>query len=225
MESSPTVKASSSPRGFTLVEMIVVLAIIVLITGIALSGQVDFNRSLTVTDTAYTVALSIRQAQTFGLSSRTYNGTSKAGYGAHFSITTPMSYLLFADVAKPTEPPSYCPVGTAGLPDAKPGNCTYDPSGSEVIQSYTFGRGFSITNICGHDTGNTLRCTTGGYLTGLDVVFLRPNTDSIVTGLRASGNIQLLDAQVTLTAPGGDGSRYVCVTQVGEVSVASTTCP
>lgn len=226
MESLPLLNSPRPVRGFTLVEMVVTLAIIVLITVVAISGQADFNRSITITDTAYTVALSVRQAQTYGLSSRTFSGTNNAGYGAHFSASTPNTYLLFADVSRAlASVPAYCPVGTVGYPDAKPGNCLYDAGNNEVVQSYTFGRGFTISNICGHDTSGVLRCTTGGYLTGLNVVFLRPNTDSIVTGLRSSGSVQLTDAQITLSAPAGGGVRQVCISKVGQVSVATSSCP
>lgn len=223
---SITVLKTPEPRGFTLVEMIVVLAIIVMITGIALSGQTQFDRSLTVTDTAYTVALSVRQAQTYGLSSRTYGSTPNAGYGAHFSITTPTTYTLFADVISAVAPVASCPIRSGqSLPDDKPGDCAYQASGNEGFQNFTFGRGFKITNICGKDTANVLRCTSDGYLTGIDVVFIRPNTDSVVTGLRNAGNVQLNDAQITISPPDGSAVRTVCVTKVGEVSVTATTCP
>lgn len=227
MEPTPVLK---DPRGFTIVEMIVVLAIIVLVTAVALTGQSSFNRSLTITDTAYTVALSIRQAQTYGLSSRTVAGTSvtNAGYGVHFQASS-NSYSMFADISKAlVSAPAYCPTGTAGTPEAKPGNCLYDANNNEIVQNYTFGRGFTISDICGHDAQSPTitRCTSTGYLTGADIVFIRPNTDSIITGLRSSGgNIQLLDAQIKLQAPTGGGMRYVCVTSVGEVSVAATSCP
>jgi prepilin-type N-terminal cleavage/methylation domain-containing protein len=217
-------------RGFTLIEMLVVLTIIVLITGIVLSGQQDFNRSLTVTDTAYTVALSIRQAQTFGLSSRTYNSSvTNAGYGVHFDTATPGAYLMFADVSHNAAVPAYCPVGTAGQPDAKLGNCLFDAGGNEVAQNYKFGRGFTITQLCGRDTSGTTHCNTGGTvndLSGIDILFTRPNTSSIVTGLRSSaGNLQLRDAQLKVVAPNSVGVRSVCVTQAGEVSVTAGTCP
>jgi prepilin-type N-terminal cleavage/methylation domain-containing protein len=216
---------SIPPRGFTLVEMLVVLAIIVLLTAVVINGQGNFDKSLTITDTAYTVALSIRQAQNFGLSSRTYSGTPNAGYGVHFMGATPTTYSLFADGNKLVwAVPPYCPVGTAGTPDAKPGNCLFDTGTSETVQSFTFGRGFKITNLCGHDTGNTMRCSSTSYLTGIDMVFVRPNTNSIISGFHSGSWIQLNDASIELSAPNG-GTRYICVTQAGEVSVAATACP
>lgn len=216
-------------RAFTLVEMIVALGIIGLVTAVVLSGQKNFDNTLTVTDTAYTVALSIRSAQTFGLSSRVYNGTNNAAYGVHFSTSNPNGYLLFADVypVAPGVASAYCPGHTiaAGNPDSKPGNCIYDSAQNELVQSYTFRRGFTIANICGHDTGKVQRCTNSGYLTGLDMTFLRPNTDSVVVGLTSTGNIALTDAQITLASQDSTSWRYICLTSVGEISVATSSCP
>jgi hypothetical protein len=211
--------------------MIIALAIIGFVTIVAINGQTQFNRSLSVTDTAYTVALSVRQAQTFGLSSRTFGtSASNAGYGVHLTGTPPLkTYALFADVSKATySVPSWCPVGTAGQPDAKIGNCMFDPGGSETVQNFSFGRGFTITNYCGHDMLGVSHCAKDAVpLTALDVLFSRPNTDSIITGIVSGNALQLKDAQIELTAQDGVGTRAICVTAVGEVSVASTmsVCP
>lgn len=218
-----------SPRGFTLVEMLVVLAIILLLTVVVINGQSDFDRSLTITDSAYTVALSLRQAQTFGLSSRATQATNKAGYGARFEIAKPQSYVLFADVQNQLSKPAWCPITQTGLPDDKPGNCLYD-SATEILQTYTFSRGFYVSRICGRSfvSPGTLYCSddASSPLQSIDMVFLRPNTDSIITGNRVGiGDTQLVDARIVLTSPRSGSSRLICLSYAGEVSVATSTCP
>ncbi len=72
-------------RGFTMVEMLVSLGIILIITSIVLLGQNSFNKNLVLVDTAYTVAFTLRQAQTLALSSRKVGTIQNAGYGTHFA--------------------------------------------------------------------------------------------------------------------------------------------
>ena len=211
--------------------MLVVLAIIGILSVVIINGQGDFNRSLLVTDTAYTIALSVRQAQTFGLSSRAFGGTNKAGYGVRFDMTTPKTYFIFSDLTttQGVAQPSYCPISRTGLPDDKPGDCLYS-SASEIVQNFTFNRGFTITKLCGHDFSSpgTLRCSTDptNPIGSIDMVFLRPNTDSIISAKVAGGAyFQISDATIVLSAPNNGGNRLVCVSYAGQVSVATSTCP
>jgi prepilin-type N-terminal cleavage/methylation domain-containing protein len=232
MESTHVSVLAKAPRGYSLAEMLIVFAIIGILSIIVINGQNDFNRSLTITDSAYTVALSVRQAQTFGLSSRRYGGTNNnAAYGAYFAIASPKSYLLYIDLlSSPRTKEAWCKqkTSTPAVPDDQPGNCLYD-STTETFQNFTFSRGFTITKLCGREVSSgTLRCSTdtSNPLTAIDMVFLRPNSDSIITGtISGASAVQLKDANIVLSAPSGAGSRLICLSYAGQVSVASSTCP
>lgn len=223
MKSRPI--APGIARGFSLIEMIVVLAIISIITTIALLGQGSFNRSIILTDTAYTIAFTIRDAQSRGLASNVFSTVRNAGYGVHFSSATPKSYIEFADIV-PSSPDSQgglCPnhVITTG-PEAKPGNCVYSNS-SEIVRTFTLDRGFAISEFCGKDTSGVKRCS--GYLEALDISFARPDTQSVILGIRSGSPIGLTNATVTLSSPDGTAQRCISVSQVGQVSVSTGTCP
>ena len=222
-------------RGFTLIEMIVVLAIITIITAIILVSQTTFNHTLLLTDTAYTVALSVRETQTLGLSSEAFNGVQNAGYGVHFAAAPASSYLQFIDSSPgvPTNVPLWCPAGTVGTPNAKPGNCIYDGSSRDgLVRTYAFNQAFT-EQFCAFNAGVAVgygglssACPTSApALQSLDVVFLRPNTSTIMTGTLTSGpQIQADTACIKVIAPDGAGYRYVKITQLGQVSVTGT-CP
>lgn len=213
------------PRGFSLVEMLVVLSIIAIVTTIALLGQTTFNRSLFLTDTAYSVALSIREMQTLGLSSRVFGSVQNAGYGASFSTANLARYVLFADTTRTITPPSNCDVGTTGAPDAKPGDCIYTAGSDGLVETYSFGRGFTVSRFCGK-SGSTSYCSTDATpLTDLSIVFLRNSTDTMAEGKRGGTWMPLSSAEIYIQSPDGLGTRGICVSQVGQVSVTLTTCP
>lgn len=207
--------------------MMVVLAIILILTTVMLLGQSNFNQSLLLTDTAYTVAFSGRQAQSFGLSSRRFGSAQNTGYGLNFNRATPQSYTLFADTSNSLAAPVACPLGEVGTPERKPGNCRYDTVGTAdgVVQTFTFTRGFGVASFCAK-SGSTRHCSTDGTpLTALDVVFTRPNTASTITGLRSNGSVATYScAEVTISNSQGSATRTVRVSQLGEIAVGQT-CP
>src|SRR3989344_3072415 len=130
--------------GFTLIELLVVTAIITVVTSIALVGQSSFNRSVLLTDAAYILATSVRQAQSFGLSSREFGGKANTGYGVDVSADAD-SYMVFVDLY-PSVATKY---GAGATPEKKPGNGLYDPSHGELFEIYQFSRGMTIWSVCG----------------------------------------------------------------------------
>lgn len=215
-------------RGFTLVELIVVLGIIILITGIAITSQTTYNRKLLVTNTAYTVALSIREAQSFGLSSRQDGGVQNAGYGVRFTDANYTQYLMFSDVLATITKHASCPTGAVGTPEAKPGNCLFDDP-SETVTTYNLNKGFKIHDACGIRSDNSQRvCLSLAGYSALDIVFLRPNTEAIMTMLTTAvppGKAPLSCAIIWIQPPSGATDlKCILVSQAGQVSVAQT-CP
>jgi prepilin-type N-terminal cleavage/methylation domain-containing protein len=218
MESSFLARA----RGFTLVEMVVVLAIITVITVIILSGQASFNRSLILTDTAYTVAFSARQAQSFGVSSRAVGAIRNAGYGLRFDRSSPSSFILFADTTTGASVPASCPLGEAGTPERKPGNCRFDAQTDPLVDTYTFSRGFAVSKFCGL-SGSTLYCSdSSSPLTSLDIVYARPNTSATMSGEVNGAMTVFTCAELHVADPERVSTRTIRLSQLGEVSIGQT---
>lgn len=206
--------------------MVVVLGIITIITSIALLGQRSFDRSLILTDTAYTLAFSIREAQSLGLAGRRVASTvvQDAGYGIYLESATPTSYILFADVDPATSQvhsTAFCPGHTTTRePEAKPGNCMYTNATTERLRTYNLTRGFSIAKFCG-TKGSTTYCSTDSAnpLSAINISYVRGITDSVVLGIRSGSPIALDNATLYVAAPGGVSQRCVSVSKVGQVSV------
>ena len=94
-----------SKDAFTLIELLVVMAIFSVISLLILANHSRFNSSVLLGSLAYDMALSVRQAQVYGVSVQTFNANFQVGYGVHF--TTGNSYIFFADTGD----------GSGGAPD------------------------------------------------------------------------------------------------------------
>lgn len=209
-----------------MIEMLVVLFIIAIITTVVITGQSNYNKTLLLTDTTYGVALSAREAQSFGLASRKFGSVQNPGYGLHFSNAIPGSYTLFADTDAPpgAPPPANCPLGTPGTPEQKPGNCRYDTTDG-TVSTLAFSRGFTISKFCGK-AGLTRYCSTDPVpLTTLDMVFTRPNTSTTISGLLNGTALTSFDcAEITISDPSRQATDSIRISSIGEISV-NQICP
>lgn len=199
--------------GFTLVELMVVFAIIITITGVVFTSQSTFNKTLILANTAYDVALTLRSAETYGLGSRVISGAGNAGYGIHFEIGN--TFILFEDkIPTIISGGPFCHTSQSGYssgPDAQPGNCKYDSG--EDVKTYTLGNNITVSDLYADNNP----------VTSLDIVFARPNPDPSV---RANGSTAPVynSACITLTSPQG-GMRFVRVISSGQITTNTTPCP
>jgi len=180
--------------GFTLVELLVSIAIVVLISTIVLGNYRGFESSLTVQSLAYEVALALRQAQVFSLSVQGFGGNFNVAYGIHFEHSDPTTFFLYVD---------------------QNNNATYDPlPGPDVIiETFTLREGSTIVNLCAQKT--LLQCN----LQALDVVYERPNPDANITSFdgttRIFGNSS---ATIHIRSPQGV-NKQVRAMLSGQISV------
>lgn len=188
---------SDKCAGFTLIELMVTTGIMVIISTAVLVNNSAFGGTVNLRNLAYDVALTIRQAQVYGVSVKRFGASFDAGYGVHFSASDSGEFILFADVNDDG-------VYTTG-------EIVTPPS------PYTFARGYTITDIRAGSSG--VSCA-GASVGSLDIVFKRPEPDARI---RADGNTTLLDQGcVVLLSPRGDRIA-VLMEATGQISV--TTAP
>jgi prepilin-type N-terminal cleavage/methylation domain-containing protein len=216
--------------GFTLVELLVVLAIIGVIMTVTLTSQGSFNKTLILSNTAYDIALTIRSAETYGLSSRASGAVANSGYGINFTTTAPDTVTLFADAYPIPGVTTVChanPDPTA--PDARPGDCAYQSSQGELVTSYKLGNAITITDFCAQSSG-VWSCTYahggyGGGLASLDLVFVRPDPNPFMSVNGAYSSLSpVTRACLTISSRQG-GSRYISVSSSGQISASAASCP
>ena len=214
-------KLPAHSAGFTLVELLVSISIMVLIMSVVLINYHRFDTTFSTTNLAYDIALSIRQAQSYGISvhanttisNNTNNAQYQFGYGIHFSGADDTHYILFAD--------NTAGQGTEDYYDSTSGNVC----GGECLQEYTLTSGYSIVGICTYSSDASVCNNLIGSSGTVDITFLRPDPDAIVCQY-SSGNYPSCSlpsentAVITIASP--DTSvphERIIVQPTGQISV------
>ena len=199
-------------KGFTLIELMVTVTIMMIMTAIVLFGYNQFNESTILSSLAYDMSLTIRQAQVYGIASREGTGSNQGNsigatsfnnfnnpYGVHFDTTNSLAFSLFVD-------------GNV--------NNVLDSSGLDtVLQSYSFQRNISIKSLC-VVVGISGSCNLAKTL---DITFIRPNPEEIIraTDFNTGMDLGTNSSSATITMQNSDGSltKSVVVTSTGQISV------
>lgn len=89
-------------KGFTLIEFIVVVAIIISLSSLSFLNYRAGEKEITLQRSIYRLAQNIRRAQELAMSSREFEKKATGGYGLYFNLSpaAPDSthYILFADI-------------------------------------------------------------------------------------------------------------------------------
>ncbi len=202
--------------GFSLIEMLIVVALFTIITGAALLNHGRFGESILATNLAYDIALSLREAQSYGISVRESPlgvGVFTIGYGVHFSAAD--SFIFFADRN-----------GNRRYDGADVNGACVAGGASECLKAYRLERGNTIRSFCGMSAllGGSPECRN--FLTGdttlsfLDALFKRPTPDAFVrTNLNSQSETRYRSGAITIVSPRGREARTVEVFQTGQISI------
>jgi len=205
-------------KGFTLIELLVTISIFIFMTALIVSRYGAFNQGTLMTNLAYDMALTIRTAQTYGVSVKgTYDPVQGASqtftgsYGVHFDTSSSgaaSSFLLFSDAVDPV-------TGN--------GNNVYNSlDGDTIIGSYTIKQGAKIvSNMCvSNNGGGNCNLNTKSYL---DIAFKRPDPSAIISGdgSQTQPNPPYNYAKITLSSADGTSFRTVVVRGNGQISVGN----
>ncbi len=180
-------------KGFTIVELLVSIAIFALMTALLLSKYGTFNQGVILTNLAYDVALTIRNAQSYGLNVKSASRDSDLfsyPYGVHFdsSSANNTKFIFFADVNS---------------------NGLYDVGTDTIISQTTITRGSKISILSRPD---------GGSINPLDISYKRPDPNAIIYGNNNTGTAYT-SARIQIMASDGVSIKTISVSSNGQISV------
>ena len=210
-------------KGFTVVELMVVVGIMLVMTSVLLLRQQKFDSATLLRSLAYSIALSVRQAQVYGSSVRentTGGGSFSTSYGVYISTADLTHYYLFADN------------GDGVYTGDVNSNGVCDSGEDCIVTRFTIGKGtgsdYRIQKFCATTIAGSIQyCSdVGGGPTWIGIFFRRPNTDACFTtsldsisACLSPNPVVYQSGYIQIIGPDGVTTRSINVTQTGSISV------
>jgi prepilin-type N-terminal cleavage/methylation domain-containing protein len=227
MNTSKKLKLKSKNLGFTFVELIIVLSIFAVLSGVVLFNFTDFSSNVKLQNLVQDVALQIRQAQLSGSSGRMFpqvtignstfippglaDGTIKYAYGVHFDFDTDITqntqFIYFADF-DPLDP---------GVFDGSSHCEVISYPNEECIDILSLPPEFVISEIEITDIGGASRSAIAGDFSSLDITFTRPKLEASIIADGDTNALLITDVKITLKSS-REQERTVLVSHIGQIS-------
>ncbi len=203
---------SARTAAFTVVELIVVVAIFALIMSVALWNQKALSNNILISNLGYEIALAVRETQAYGIGVRAKSGASLAqdfqgGFGINVDLDNPEQLVVFND-----------------LDDDK----IYSNNETFAIYKFQNQSGNKIVAVCAEHPSNT-PCIAGGGTSFKEatVVFKRPNPEASFRADYPLGGgtagVKSGPLYIVINTPGNNNCRVVAVETTGQIHVESAT--
>lgn len=219
--------------GFTLLEVIVVVAIFGIMTTIVIFNYSNFSSKVILTNMAYEIALTTRQAQVFGLGARSgdtifsdlpVSVQFESPFGMFFNLNdatgpktgTSNQFIMFIDEVSisggGTESDHFCKRSDG----ADVCTCVMDGEDDECVNKFQMQRGMYLSDLKVFDSDSS--CIDTDMVA---ISFKRPNPDGVIVDQETgNGNKKYKSLQITVSSK-NDDKEYVIMRESGQLSVQS----
>lgn len=182
-----------------------------MVTGLVLVKYQSFNGGIVLTNLAYEIALTIREAQTYGINVKGQVSNFNLSYGVHLDTSSPTSFIMFADNQQNT-PDQY------GI---RTGDGKYDGGSSSFdinVDTFMLKRGIVINKFCVGVSPEI--CSSSGSGSKLDITFNRPDPSAIINYYDGSGNwSRSSSARIQVIATGNNAKKDIIVQSTGQILI------
>lgn len=216
----------NNKQGLTLVELLVVVSIFVIVTGITIFNYGSFNSSISTQNLADDIALTIRRAQGYAVGVHGIHGIDDIfnyGYGIHFRVNSSASeysgnnksFILFTDVDSSL---SYNYDETL--------DCGNPSNSNECLEVLSILSSDEISSIIFVDNYNSE--TTISPEGSFDIVFKRPNPEPTFCYKSSMGNnfcnnTNIISIKIKISSennPENNVNRFITISNTGQISVS-----
>lgn len=193
-------------KGFSLLEMLVVLAIVATMTAIILGNLPSFRDTISIDLVAQQVAVAIREAQVYSMTGKSDPGSLNPANSKYWGIK------FFSDSYTPKSSDTF--LSMSYLPDDDRDDVGYGlDNGTVVSPTYKLGGGIRVQSL-------TLDGTLKDYI---EIKFQRrypePNCFGSVDGSGYTCNPNITTAEITICSPRENKKRFIDVSINGQISV------
>ena len=180
-------------KGFTIIELVVVFFIMASILAVVIPGYLEYSTKLDLENLALDVALTIREAQSYGAGSKVTltGGFFDKPYGVHFDTSNTSRFIFFENT------------NTAD---------NIYSGGDTIINTLIIKPGYFINKLCTQTGGAGYVCGA----TSIDIIYKRPNPDAIISRNVSGGAYN--NAKIELISP-DRATTSVYVSDNGNVSL------
>lgn len=196
-------------KGFTLIEVVVVIGVMAIISSLMLANFPRFNKQISVEREAGKLALSFRKVQSYALAVREFGPTPPfndypfcddptklpvkfPGYGLFFKASDPTHYFIYGDI-----------------------NCSryYENTlPEEAVEMINIEGNVKVFSIKGYDAAV---CLGGCDLNELSILYVRPGPTILIK----SSGVDYNFIEIYLRSSDGAVSKKVVIRSTGQVSI------
>ncbi len=202
--------------GFTLIEMLISLFIIISISAITLLNYNKVNSRISLENKASEMAIWIRQAQAYAMGIKTQGSTIYWSYGVNFSASSPSNFTLYVDKFNSSFNFSF----PDKIYNLRTGYACGDAN-SECITQVQMPTGMNIDQMCVKKSASNEVCTG---IQWVDISYTRPRPDAKIVAYDGTANDTYDQARIRLRSPTGFCKRILIMSS-GQIGIDIAACP
>ena len=207
---------AKSSRGFTLIELVVSLAIVTIITSTVIFKYADFTDKTALSKATNDLALAIRQAQVYGINvnqTAVSSGDFTRAFGIYVNpACNPQTYYIFVD-GNANQRYDF-QNGNAGC-----GTPELPTNGDVFVEKASLTNGIVFSDVC--NGSGVCFSNNPGIVRRMSITFLRPNTDARIKMVDNNGNnwgALQTTGQIVFLSPRG-ATAVIVIGSTGQISI------